>query len=248
MWEKALAFSQQAGEKAQNLYAPREAHEWFTRALDAAQRVTLPPPTHLFLARGQAYATLGEFERARVDYEQALQAAKLAEDRASEWQCSINLGFLWVSKDYEKAGEYFHQALTLARTLPDASILAHSLNRLGNWYMNVEQTFEAIQHHLEALTIFENQQDTHGLAETLDMLGISIIRAGVLPRLAGVLLVVGPPMWILFAEPPAPFFGYLISGFLISVAWIWLGYSIWAGSHEMAMETETEIAGSTAGL
>ena len=36
LWEKALSYSQQAGETAQRLYAPRAAIEQYTRALDAA--------------------------------------------------------------------------------------------------------------------------------------------------------------------------------------------------------------------
>ena len=52
-------------------------------------------------------------------------------------------------------------------------MLAHTLKRLGNWHMNVEQPDEAIQLLGEALALFEGCDDRHGIAETLDLLGIA---------------------------------------------------------------------------
>jgi predicted ATPase len=83
-WEKALEYGQRAGEQAQALYAPQAATLHFTRALDAASHVSLTPPESLYRARGLAYETLGEFERARADHETALQMAHLAGDRYGE--------------------------------------------------------------------------------------------------------------------------------------------------------------------
>jgi tetratricopeptide (TPR) repeat protein len=51
-------------------------------------------------------------------------------------------------------------------------LLAHSLNRLGNWYANGEQPLAALHYHQEALTIFQEVHDQHGVAETLDLLGM----------------------------------------------------------------------------
>src|SRR5205823_935306 len=74
-WGKALEYAQRVGEKAQRLYAPRTAVEQFTRALEAAHHLALAPSPTLYRARGQAYETLGEFDQARADYEQAREAA-----------------------------------------------------------------------------------------------------------------------------------------------------------------------------
>ena len=172
-WEKALEFSRRAGERAQTLFAPREAGELLTRALDAARQLGLSAPAILYRTRGQSYETLGEFERARADYEQALQMAQQSEDRQAEWQGLIDLGFLWAANDYMKTGDYFRHALELARTLEDPSLMAHSLNRLGNWHLNLERPHEARQCHVEALAIFERLGDKQGQAETLDLLGLA---------------------------------------------------------------------------
>ncbi len=173
LWEKALEYAQWAGERAQRLYASRAAIEQFTQALDAAQHLALAPQPTLYHARGQAYETLGNFEQARHDYEQALESARNIHDGMAEWQSMLDLGFLWAGRDYRQTGVYFRRAIELARALADPKLLAHSLNRLGNWYANVEQPLEALHYHQEALTIFQEVHDQHGVAETLDLLGMA---------------------------------------------------------------------------
>jgi len=177
-WEKALEYGQRAGEQAQALYAPQAATLHFTRALDAASHVSLTPPASLYRARGLAYETLGEFERARTDHETALQLAHEASDRHGEWQALIDLGFLWAGRAYAQTGDYYKQALALARTMDDPATQAHSLNRLGNWYLNVEQPHEALRCHQEALATFQALSDRRGKASTLDLLGMASLLSG----------------------------------------------------------------------
>jgi predicted ATPase len=119
MWTKTLAYAQRAGAKAQTLYAPRAAIEQFTRALEAAGRLSLTPPLDLYRLRGEAFDTLGEFDQARADYEAALGAARAAGDQRAEWQTLLDLGMLWASHDYARSGDYCRQALDLARSTAD---------------------------------------------------------------------------------------------------------------------------------
>jgi tetratricopeptide (TPR) repeat protein len=177
-WEKAVAFGQRAGEQAYRLYAPQAAIEQVTRALDAVQRGSIPPPASLYRLRGQAYETLGDFERARLDDEATLRMVRVAGDRQGEWQALMDLGFLWAQRDYTQTGAYYQQALALARHMDDPLTLAHSLNRLGNWHLNIEQPREALQYHQEALTLFQQGHDEHGFAETYDLLGMTSFIGG----------------------------------------------------------------------
>ncbi|MFQ5859688.1 MAG: tetratricopeptide repeat protein, partial [Anaerolineae bacterium] len=178
MAEKALEYLFLAGERAQALYAPHEAVEHFTHAFDLAGRLSVTPPAHLYRARGQAYQTLGEFEGAQADYTVALDLAEAMDDRQAAWQAVLDLGLLWASRDYAQAGEYFQQALERARALGDAATIGHSLNRLGNWHMNIDQPGEGLRHHEEALAIFQQLNDRPGIAETLDLLGLASIMGG----------------------------------------------------------------------
>jgi len=182
VWEKALAYGQRAGAQAQALYAPQAATLHFTRALDAASQLSLTPPAGLYRARGLAYETLGDFERARADQETALQLAHDASDRHAEWRALLDLGLLWAGRDYAQSGDYYQRALALARTMDDPDALAHSLNRLGNWYLNVEQPHDALRCHQEALATFQALSDWRGKAATLDLLGMASLLSGDLIR------------------------------------------------------------------
>ncbi|HEX6777706.1 MAG TPA: AAA family ATPase [Ktedonobacterales bacterium] len=172
-WEKAFNYAQQIGERSLALYAPRAAIEQFTRALDAARRLSYAPSPALLHRRGQAYETLGDFEHARADYEAALHAAPEQHDHAAEWQALLDLGLLWAGRDYTQTGVYYLQAFDLAQTIGDPIRLAQSQNRLGNWHLNVDQPLEAIRYHQEALALFQAADHQQGIAQTLDLLGMA---------------------------------------------------------------------------
>ena len=176
MWELALRFSQEAGERAQyELYTPRAALENYNRAFEAARYLEIPIPLVLLHERGQMHETLGEFDRALEDYDTELSEARARAHAQGEWQALIDLGFLTASRDYVKAGDYFRAALAITSGLTDPAIVAQTLNRVGNWHFNLAQSAEAFQYHTEAVRIFESLQDPRGLAATHDLLGITCL-------------------------------------------------------------------------
>ncbi|MGH2587979.1 MAG: helix-turn-helix transcriptional regulator, partial [Dehalococcoidia bacterium] len=183
-WEQALNFARAAGERARAMYAPRVAVAHLTRALEAAQQLSLSPPLDLYRTRALAHETLGNFEQSRADHGTALILAQTAGDRREEWQALLDLGFLWASRDYEQAGDYWQRALVLARTMDDAAKLAGSLNRVGNWYVNRCETEAGARYHDEALAILQGLDDQRGVAETLDLLGMARLQGGDLLRAA----------------------------------------------------------------
>ena len=171
MWAKVLEYAPQAAEQAQSLYAPRAAISLYTQALEAAKRSGLAAPWSVHRGRAIAYETVGDFEAAHQDYAQALN---IAGDAKLEWQSTLDLGFLWTGKDFQRAGEYLQQALILARAMDDPATLGHSLNRLGNWYQNhLEQPTMSVNYHREALLAFQTINDLKGIAASLDLLGTS---------------------------------------------------------------------------
>lgn len=177
-WEKAFEYARLAGERAQSLDATRAALLYFTRALDAAHQMKMTPPLALWRARGQCRQTLGNFDAARADYENILQAARESQDPENEWRSLLDLGFVWLRRDYTRAGEYFQQALTAARKLDNPALLAQTLNRIGNWRYMSGDPLAGVELHREALTIVEAANDPHEIASTLDLLGISSFGSG----------------------------------------------------------------------
>jgi tetratricopeptide (TPR) repeat protein len=85
----------------------------------------------------------------------------------------VTLGSLEAGLDYARAGDSFARALDLARALGDPRLTARSLNRVGNWQLNAAGPQGALPFHHEALAHFEAERDRRGLAETLDLLGMT---------------------------------------------------------------------------
>jgi len=173
VWSKAAEYGQRAGERALILYAPRAAVEHLTRTLGALSHLGSTPPAAVLRARGQAYETIGEFERARADYERALSIARQTQDGLMEWQSLLDIGFWWAGRDYAQVGEWFRRSLDLAQGLADPKLHARSLNRVGNWLVNTGRAEDGLHAHQEALAIFESLHDPLGMAETLDLLGMA---------------------------------------------------------------------------
>ena len=100
------------GEQAQAPLCPTVPPvEQFTRALDAARQLSLTPRCGLYRARGLAYETLGDFERARADHEAALQTAPTTLTMATRnGRALLDLGSLWAGRDYSPDGDYYRQA------------------------------------------------------------------------------------------------------------------------------------------
>jgi DNA-binding CsgD family transcriptional regulator len=177
-WHRAAKYAAFAARHAVALSAPREAVMHLDRAFSASERAGIAPPTELYLDRGRANETLGEFQRANDDFEVALARARTAADAKLEWEATHALGLLWAARDYERAGEYRRDALRVARVLGIESLVARSLNRIGNWYANLEEPLEGLPYHQEALSIFERLSDTSGVAETVDLIAMSHHVAG----------------------------------------------------------------------
>ena len=170
--QRAVKYYRIAGDVAAQRYATPEALELYMHAVELAE-ASGQPTCELYQARGLVKEILGDFEGARADQAQALALAEKQGDMVAKWQSLLNLGMLWASRDYHQTGEFYRQALELARSWDEPDYLARSLNRMGNWYMNADQPYEAVKFHHEALSIFNARQDKQEIANTLDLLGIS---------------------------------------------------------------------------
>jgi tetratricopeptide (TPR) repeat protein len=103
---------------------------------------------------GNAYASLGQYDRAIEHYQQALAISREIGDRRGEGQDLGNLGNAYLSLgQYEKAIEHYRQALGIARETGDRKGEGNSLGNLGNAYRSLGQYQKAIEHHQQALGI-----------------------------------------------------------------------------------------------
>jgi DNA-binding CsgD family transcriptional regulator len=178
VWGKALEYSQRAGDQARTLYAQREAVVYYSRAIVSARQLNIGIAPELLSARGHAYEILGDFKSALDDFEGARRLAQEQQDGRAEWQTLIEIGSLWAGHDLQRAGEFYRQAEELARKLNEPKLLAHSLNRIGNWFFITGQTMQALAYHRQALEFFEGEHDEQGMAETRDELGMAMLHHG----------------------------------------------------------------------
>jgi DNA-binding CsgD family transcriptional regulator len=171
-WERAAKYAARAAAHAVALSAPREAVAHLDRAFSASERAGVEPAIDLYLARGSATETLGEFQRANDDFNAALARARATSTPRAEWEALYALGKLWAARDYDRAGEFRRRALDVARAIGDELLVARSLNRVGNWHANLDEPQAGLPHHEEALAIFERLGDETGVAETVDLIAM----------------------------------------------------------------------------
>lgn len=175
--DTAMAYATRAGNVAARVFAYAEAVAHYTHAIALGEQLRHASP-FVYRARAQMHERRGDFDAAHADLECALDLAQTQGDGRGEWQCLMDFGFLWASRDYERAGAYSERALDQALALREPSLVAYSMNRVGNWFVNIERPAEALVYHRRALEIFQELQDERGLAETYDLLGMCMIIAG----------------------------------------------------------------------
>ena len=177
-WERAAMYATRAANHALALSAPREAVAHLDRVFQACERRGVPPELELFVARGRAHEILGEFQRANEDFTAVVEGARATGHPRLEWEALHALGMLWSARDYQRAGELRREALGVSRVLGDDSLVARSLNRVGNWHVNLDEPQAGLPHHQEALAIFERLGNQAGVAETVDLIAMAHHVAG----------------------------------------------------------------------
>jgi class 3 adenylate cyclase/tetratricopeptide (TPR) repeat protein len=185
VWPRALRYLQRAGDAAATSFAIKEAIDYYTRALQVADRLgqAAKPADRLslFERRGQLLIRVADVEGALDDYERMRAMAQTIGDKGAELRALNEIGALQAGRhDYVRAADYFDQALALARDIGDRAGIADSLNRLGGFYFHTGKPEEAQACHREGLEIARVLGDTALLAASLDGLGqIDLLRGRV---------------------------------------------------------------------
>jgi tetratricopeptide (TPR) repeat protein len=180
IYNQAFRYAVLAAEKATSTFAHYEAITLYTLAIKLAPMISLDATAliNLLLDRGQINEISGDFERARTDYETALNLSRTAGQRSREWRALLDLAELWTSRNYNRSLEFIDLALDLANRMDEPALLAGSLNWVGNWHTNAENPAVALGYHQKALKIFERLKASDEIAHTLDQLGLSSMLRG----------------------------------------------------------------------
>jgi tetratricopeptide (TPR) repeat protein len=152
VWEKALAYGRQAGEKAQARSASREAAVCFEQALAALEhlpdsRAATEQAIDLRLGLRPALNALGEAPERILDH------LRRAETLAQTLGDSLRLGRVyadmgdncWLAGDVDRAIVYGQRALSLAATLGHVGLQARAHIVLGRIYYDVGDYPRAVE-------------------------------------------------------------------------------------------------------
>jgi class 3 adenylate cyclase/tetratricopeptide (TPR) repeat protein len=152
MWDKALAYGRQAGDKAQTRSAYREAVVCYEQALGASaqvseSRATTEQVIDLHLGLRTALNVLGEAPGRLFDH------LRRAETLAQTCGDPLRLGLVyvdmgancWLLGDAERAIDYGQRALALAATLGHVGLQARAHYILGQAYYDVGDYARAVE-------------------------------------------------------------------------------------------------------
>jgi tetratricopeptide (TPR) repeat protein len=179
VWDKALYYLADAADCARDLFAVREAVQFYDRAIELTTR--LPKLADegtvldLYMRRGEERALLGgQMQGAADDLKRAVEAARAAGDQQRQRAAYIALGQAYRMADQlDDATEALTAALELCRAHGDQHSLANVLHHLGTVAWSAGNNFHASLYHQEALELcarlevedFVTVQALHGRAE-----------------------------------------------------------------------------------
>ncbi len=143
VWDKAVTYCQQAGNRASNRAAFREAVASFEQALQALAYLSEPSDTcvlaiDLRLALGEALTPLGAYGRCLALLGEAEALARGLDDRARlgrvlSWMALVR----WITGDPDGAMAASRQALDLAVAFGDRALQVEATHRLGLAYSTI---------------------------------------------------------------------------------------------------------------
>jgi class 3 adenylate cyclase/tetratricopeptide (TPR) repeat protein len=143
VWDKAVTYCQQAGTRAYDHAAFREAVAYFEQALQALTHLPERGDTRVLaielrLALGSALQPLGEYERCLALLGEAEALAWALDDRARLVQVLAKMGQIHrITGDHNRAMAAGQQALELAAELGDSTLQAEASYYLGQTYYDI---------------------------------------------------------------------------------------------------------------
>ncbi|UXE64561.1 MAG: tetratricopeptide repeat protein [Woronichinia naegeliana WA131] len=121
---------------------------------------------------GNAYFSLGEYQRAIAFHQQSLEIERKIGNKKGEAASLGGLGNAYRSLgEYQRAIAFHQQSLEIAREIGDRQGEAGSLNNLGNAYRSLGKYQRAITFHQQSLEISREIGDRRGEAASLGNLG-----------------------------------------------------------------------------
>jgi tetratricopeptide (TPR) repeat protein len=187
VWDKAMTYCQQAGARAHDRAAFREAVVYFEQALQALEHLSEDGDTRglaieLRLAVGRSLTALGEHRQELALLGEAEALARAFEDRVRLGQVLGRMSqVLRAMGDHNRAMAAGQQALELAVELGESAVLGQASQSLGETYQAIGDYNRSVELLRWSVEVADRASGTHStdvrirsqarLAQTLGALG-----------------------------------------------------------------------------
>ena len=176
VWDKALTYLAQAGQKAQQAGALTEALDFHERALAACERLgtAVDPAMHMSIhaRKGEAHVLRSEFPLSVEAWRQVHDIAHRSGDRESEARALYKMGFGYHwSHEFERALQCSESARVLASEIGARSTVAASTFVTGWVHAVLGELDEAMRRLDEALRTSREAEDDEQEGFCLFVLG-----------------------------------------------------------------------------
>ena len=174
-WQKALAYTLEAGDHAKRSFACREALICFDRALDILQKGHWEHPRERMLQiykwKGGMHFCLGQMEKSRSTFQKMLAEAKHLKDEEAWGEALFRLG--WISFFSHKpiaARRFLTEAIQLAESQDLREVLLKAVSFKGFVYSVLGELKKAKPLLIQALDLSEEVESPEGRAWCLSYL------------------------------------------------------------------------------
>ncbi len=176
-YKKAIRYATLAGERAQEVYAQKEAVAFYTSAIEMLEEAFVPYPhdkaATLFGKRGRRLFVLGEYQRYMDDFHSMLTCSREADRKDLEGKAMVYLsGSLLTRGNLEEAREWAEQAVKIGRDLDDKSIMMRALSDLGGVVLHMNRFEDALNYYNESLQLSRDLKDERAITRNLSNIGV----------------------------------------------------------------------------
>ncbi len=172
---KAVEYYYKAGRKAEGVYAHEDAIRMFEKALELRDkaRETEISKTEILEKLGGAHEIIGEYDKAKNCYQDAVELARTAGDFTKLVELDVKIGDLYEKTGkYDEAIKYYEKGMDiLSAENEESRPYGNIYNKIGWVHLRKGEFDIAIEYSQKALEIAEKCGDKKQMAQAYHLIG-----------------------------------------------------------------------------
>lgn len=163
-YEKALHYSESAGDKAVSLFAPNEAMKYYETALESLEKLDgkISEKIRLLSKLGQVYFTVGEFDKSIGAYEKLITLCISSDDKKHLAKAYRAIGEIYaIREEWKKSLEYYNAGMRASEKIKDILGITETKRGIGMVYCRAGKYNEALLWLKQSLGINEPSLTAH---------------------------------------------------------------------------------------